>query len=81
MRSFTAAMDYLNLEEVAATVNQVFVIGGAGVYAEAMTSPQCTKLYVTTVLKVRRAHRAVLIGNIISTRRQFATERNKQHAK
>ena len=47
--SLDAALELLASDEYAASVEKVFVIGGAQVYAEAMSSPQCQAVHLTEV--------------------------------
>ena len=47
--SLEAALKMLAAPEYKASVEKVFVIGGAQVYAEALASPQCEAVHLTEV--------------------------------
>jgi len=46
-------VSYLGSDEVKSKIGNVFVIGGSGVFAEAMNNPLCTRIHLTNVFKVR----------------------------
>jgi dihydrofolate reductase/thymidylate synthase len=47
--SLDDALDKLSSDEVAPTIDQIFVIGGESIYREAMLSRFCKKIYLTEV--------------------------------
>jgi dihydrofolate reductase/thymidylate synthase len=47
--SLTAALDLLSSEQYASKINQVFIIGGASLYREALESPRCSEVLLTMV--------------------------------
>ena len=47
--SLDEAMDTLSRPEMASVVDQIFVIGGETIYREAITSPRCSRIRLTSV--------------------------------
>lgn len=48
-RNLEAAMQKMESKEYRDLIENVWIVGGSGVYAEAMDSPRCHRLYLTKV--------------------------------
>lgn len=48
-RNLEAAMEALETKEWRDKIEKVWIVGGSGVYAEAMSSPRCNRLYLTKI--------------------------------
>lgn len=48
-RNLEAAMQSLETNEWREKIEKVWIVGGSGVYAEAMSSPRCHRLYITKI--------------------------------
>lgn len=48
-RSLEAAMQALESKEWSDKIEKVWIVGGSGTYAEAMSSPRCNRLYITKI--------------------------------
>ncbi|XP_074661162.1 uncharacterized protein LOC141913886 [Tubulanus polymorphus] len=47
--SLDAALEHLRQPSLAATIEQIYIIGGSSVYAECLESPLCYRIYLTQV--------------------------------
>ncbi|XP_036343143.1 dihydrofolate reductase-like [Rhagoletis pomonella] len=49
--SLETAMQHLEQSDLKQQIEKVWIVGGSGVYKEAMASPRCDRIYLTEILK------------------------------